>query len=268
MNVAAHRVRDRVERGLLPDVGEPLATVVDLTFLDDLLVAVVAAIGIEKKDAVVLECAPYALEVLLEQLAILQQPITEVHRRDDVRRLGDRLEDVFLQQRDTSPLRIIQFRQIVCASPVEDFAVEVDADRVPLLAAPDPFAAHIGGATEVFAQDLCLALAQLLECQIDEIDLGLGALHRVFVEFMSICLSGLAGGGFSSTPGVLFHPEVWSLAVSNADYTSKQPINPDVPWPGSGRQWDGAAVRKNSHLWRIQSWVLQRHSGSTWRAEA
>ena len=36
-DVAAHRVRDRVERGLLPDVGEPWPLSSILTFLDDLL---------------------------------------------------------------------------------------------------------------------------------------------------------------------------------------------------------------------------------------
>ena len=128
MDVAVHPVGNGVECRLFPDVGKSVAVVVDLAFLDDLLVAVVAPIGVEKENAVFLQRGPDSGEIGLERGALLDQPVAEVHRRHDVDFAGIGRQHIVSDQLDALALFALQLRQLVALAPVEHLGIQVDPE--------------------------------------------------------------------------------------------------------------------------------------------
>ena len=179
----AHEVAvDRVVVGLIPDIGE-LAV---FGFLLHDLKRLVAAESVKEEDPVRAQGVIDGAEVTLHLLPLLQQPVTEVHRQHDVHALGLRVKHILVEHGQALLLRGAEPRQVPPPPPFEHRRVQIDGDGAVGLAAADPLAGGVHRAAEVLAQGARLALAHLLEHVVDEIDLGVHALHRFFVEFMDV----------------------------------------------------------------------------------
>lgn len=185
MNRAATGTVDRVEVRLVPDVSEILV----LGPLFDLTIGVVATVAIQKEHTALGQLTADVSEVGPHHLALLEDPIAEVHGEDDVgRQFGRDLTHIALNQLDTFSRTGFEHVHMIGLTPSEGRSIDVDAIAAMALAAPDPLAGRVARAAEVLPKDARTATGQLLEGGFDKINLRLGTLHRRLVQFVSVCL--------------------------------------------------------------------------------
>ncbi len=135
------------------------------------------------------------LEVGFELFSGVEAPVGEVHGQDAVHVGGVAgFEDIAVEGVDAGLLVWGEFGDMVFVSPVEGGLVDVEAESLVGGSAADPFAAGVGGATEVFTHDCGAFAAEFLVDSVDEINLGFDILDGAFVE---VVLAGGLGGEFA-----------------------------------------------------------------------
>ncbi len=159
VDVADQAARDGVVFFLLPEVGEVAVVAPDGPFFGDGPVGIITAVGVEEEYPVIPQGPEHAREVAFHRVAFLEQPIAEVHGRDDVRPHPLDGEDILFQQAHPLCRVLVQGREVMVPPPVQYPGVDVHAHRPIGPAASNPFTANRGGAAEVFPQQVGVAPA-------------------------------------------------------------------------------------------------------------
>ena len=125
-------------------------------------------------------------EVAAELGALLEDAERKVERRDDIDAGGRGVAHVLTQQLD-SLCRLAERLEPVLPPPLESRTVQVDPPRPVLAPAAGPGAGERGSAAEVLAQEAgALPAVVPLVDPLDEVEVGVDALHRRLVEGVEI----------------------------------------------------------------------------------